>query len=222
VLLIGPPGTGKTLLARAERAIALGLTEEVDDLHQLILGLVDAGHVGKADGVLLRSIVEASPALQEPERVAGRPLSHAAKGVEEEDIDEDERHDPEHGLQPERRGRAPGLDAHVAVEQRLDEGLVRDAREARYPHLLGRTASLGLLHEDDLVRGDHSPFDPVRLHQLDAFVVRDPARRRYGEESGEKESDDDDDCKSDPRRRPSRRGRARGGLAARWLRHDTS
>ena len=67
----GGPASSTPLGTRApSRRVLLGVFEEVDDLGQLVLGLVDAGHVGEGDRALAR-LVALGP--RPPEGAQRRP-----------------------------------------------------------------------------------------------------------------------------------------------------
>ena len=57
--------------ARAERGELLGVLQELDDLGQLLLGLLHAGHVGEGDGRLVAH-EHARAALAERDRLVVR------------------------------------------------------------------------------------------------------------------------------------------------------
>jgi hypothetical protein len=96
-----------------------GILQELDDLAQLFLGLVHAGHVLERDLVLLLRD-EASARLAERERLGAAALHLAHE--EDPDADEEQHRDP---LEEDR---IPGiavlgldLDPHVLFLQRLHE-----------------------------------------------------------------------------------------------------
>src|SRR5436309_1195954 len=115
--------------AAAEALVLARVLEEVDDLDQLGLGLVHAGHVGEGRLQLLavEALVLAAP---EGERLRGP----AADAAHEEHPDRDhhrERDDPaEEQVLPEGRLDAPG-ELHVVRAQLVDELLVVHERDAR-------------------------------------------------------------------------------------------
>ena len=75
--------------ARAERVELLGVLEELDDLLELRLGLVDAGHVVEGDDRLVAQ-EHARPALAEAHRLVVGAL-RLAEHEEEDGADEDDR-----------------------------------------------------------------------------------------------------------------------------------
>ena len=60
------------------RVVLLGVLEEIDDLDQLALGLVDAGHVVEGDARWSSAVVALGAARPESEQAAARPPGRRA------------------------------------------------------------------------------------------------------------------------------------------------
>ena len=90
---LGDPG--------AQQAVLLGVLEEIDDLDQLRLGLVDAGHVGETRLGLLLDI-DLGPGAADRHQAAEALLFREAPEHEGPDGEEDQdRHDPGHEVAQE-------------------------------------------------------------------------------------------------------------------------
>src|SRR5919106_534405 len=175
--------------AAAQPLVLLGILEEIDDLDQLGLGLVDAGHVVEGRLQLLE-VVDLVLAPPEGERLGGP----APDPTHEEHPDGDhdaERDDPaEQEVLPER-----GLDAAGELDlvglqlgdQALlvDPGDARDREDADLPlgpqplteaiARLGRRRRQGarLGHAADFPLGQGDPLDAIPPQQLQELRVRD-------------------------------------------------
>ena len=77
----------------AEPPVGLGILQEVDDLDQLVLGLVDAGDIGKGDLGLLLDI-DLGAALADRHQPAEPALPHPADREHPDADKEDRRQDP--------------------------------------------------------------------------------------------------------------------------------
>jgi hypothetical protein len=112
----------------AEPLVLRGVLQEVDDLDQLVLGLVDAGDVGESD-LRLGPGVTLGAALPEPEHAGGpAPRRRASRERHEGGNQQQRRPEADQQLEPRR----PALVARVdddtlALEQRL-ESRVRERR----------------------------------------------------------------------------------------------
>ncbi len=93
---------------RAQRVELLGVLQELDDLLELRLGLVDAGHVVERDDRLVAE-EHPGPALAERERLVIRPLG-LSHHEEDEAADDDQRQQPgQEQADPRRVGCGDGL-----------------------------------------------------------------------------------------------------------------
>ena len=112
--------------APAELLEFLRIAQELDDLLQILLGLVDAGHVLESDATL-RLGEEFSFRLAETHGLAGPALhlpGHVDPQAEEQEDGQDARNDRQEPIGAV--GRRLGGDHHVLLEQRLDQrGVVR-------------------------------------------------------------------------------------------------
>ena len=139
--------------AAAEALVLLGVLQEVDDLDELGLGLVDAGHVVEG-GLQLLAVVDLVLAAAERQRLGGAAADPAHQ--EHPDGDHDaERDDPaEEQILPERRLDPAGELDLVRLQLGHERLLVhaRDAGDREDAHLLlgaepsgagGRPAALG-------------------------------------------------------------------------------
>ena len=74
---------------RAELHVVLGVAEEVDDLGELLLGLVDSGDVGERDPGARRLVPLRARAAEVAEHSAGR--ARRPPHQQDEEADEEER-----------------------------------------------------------------------------------------------------------------------------------
>ena len=116
---------------RAEALVPLRIAQEVDDLRQLVLDLVDAGHVVERDrdlrGVCPRGLRAAQP--REPSSASA--LREAPEQQDQQAEQEERGEQPEHEPLPQRRARLrrPRVDGHVVLrEQPAELSLVRERR----------------------------------------------------------------------------------------------
>ena len=150
--------------ARAERVELLGELQELDDLLELGLGLVDAGHVRERDDGLVAE-EHARPALAEAERLVIGAL-RLAHHEEDEATDDEQRQDrgqqqPEpRGVGCRRRGEHDGRRVLAALLGRLLDVAVdvgqdrRDVDGVLVGALLDRQGGALLGHLLDLSAGD--------------------------------------------------------------------
>ena len=115
---------------RAQRAVALGPLEEVDDLDELVLGLVDPRDVVEGDSLLL-AVLEA-PSGRPPEAAehARRPAQLATREPDEEPDQEQGGQEAEEQRRPQRTSlvRRLGVDHHFLVGEGLGEPGAIDER----------------------------------------------------------------------------------------------
>ena len=138
--------------ARANRGVALGGLEEINDLGEFLLGLIHAGHIGKSDARFLIGHVHLRLALGEAQRTLGP--THGAAGEELQHQDEDQRrHDPAQG-----RGDEAGLlrrcrgEFNAVLFQPLRQIHVEDRRGGQHARGAFRRGLLQLVA--DLLLGD--------------------------------------------------------------------
>src|SRR5690606_24175798 len=155
-------------LARAEPAITLRVLEERDGLFQLVLRLVDAGHVVERRPCVLLDI-DLGLALADGHQAAhAASLRHAADHEEPEQGEEADRHDPGKDVAQ------PGA-LHVAVEldvvllQFIGEVRVHPCRSEPLDAVFVGLAKFAL----DRVLGDGDPLDPALLERCQEIAVRD-------------------------------------------------
>ena len=128
--------------APAQASVALGVSQEVDDLRQLGLGLVDPGDVVEGDADRFR--IDA-PRLRAPEVAerAHRPAGlRGAAGDQHEQADDQQRRaeaEQDLGQQRSARGRRLGVDLHALfLQQRGQLAAVPEARHLRREQLRRR------------------------------------------------------------------------------------
>src|SRR4029079_3774729 len=93
--------------ARAEPLVLLGMAQEVDDLRELLLRLVDPGHVGERHPIAARLVALGARAAEAPEhplRVAG-----TAHQEDEQPDEQDRRTEAEEEALPPRDAARQGL-----------------------------------------------------------------------------------------------------------------
>ena len=133
--LAGPGGAGEEDAvghATAEALVALRVLQEVDDLRQLLLGLVDAGDVGEGDADRLRVDAAGARAAELPQAAeAAAALGHAP-GDEDEDADEQQRRPEAEQQLDDRRGRA-GRRLRVDLDAVGGQQRSRAGRRSRTP-----------------------------------------------------------------------------------------
>src|SRR6266478_4581253 len=174
--------------AAAELGELLRVLEEGDDLLELLLRLVDSGHVGEGDlVVVLRK--ELRLALAEAHRLAAARLELAHE-EDEEDAEDAERHPGDEELRPERlRILFLELQCHALLAHVLEE-LAVERRDG--PELL---PVFQLTLEDvslDGGRRDVPPLDRrVELARVDLLRLGGPLA---GEDRIEREKQQDQDC----------------------------
>ena len=145
-------GSGRPVEQRAARdsgaelRVALRVLEEVHDLHQLVLGVIDSGHVVEGDSLLLPGLDAPSRggAAEAAEHAATTATHLAAEKPDEEPHQQDRREEAEQqrGQQRAARVRRLGVDDDVRpVEQLRELGAGDEGRnlglEVRHRHRLG-------------------------------------------------------------------------------------
>ena len=111
---------------RAEPAVALRVAQEVDDLGDLLLDLLDAGHVGERGPRPGLRLVQLGPRPAEPADAAGpRPAAPRRRNQIEQADEQQGRAEADQQLLPERRRRVRrlGVDRY-AVRLQLGEQVV--------------------------------------------------------------------------------------------------
>jgi hypothetical protein len=179
----GLPGQQHALGDRAAQApVAVGVAQEVDDLDQLVLGLVDPGDVLERRALLGRFValgLRAAEAAQPAGATAGR----GAAEQPDEDADQQQRRaEAEDQRLPERRALVELLrvDGDVLLEHQPQEPVVAE----RGPHGLEVVVAAGLAAVRGLVLGLllELALDPVALggDLLDVALLDLRAEERVG------------------------------------------
>src|SRR5205085_12278372 len=152
--------------AAAQAPVLVGVLQELDDLRQLLLRLVDSGHVGEGDPRLGR-LVAARP---RPAERAQHPLGVPGAAHEPEEEEEEEKRRPEaeeQVLPPWRAGvERLGVDDDAVLDEELRERVrVREGRDFG-PEAAGlrRLAVARRLLEEPLDRR------PLRRDRLDVAL----------------------------------------------------
>jgi hypothetical protein len=107
---------------RSELAVALGALEEVDDLDQLVLGLVDSGDVLERDPVALTELEPARGRTPEAAEHAAGATAKLAPGEPDEEADQQQgRQEAEQERCPQRPSlvRRLGVDHHLLLGQEI-------------------------------------------------------------------------------------------------------
>jgi hypothetical protein len=168
----------------AEFSVLVGMTEEVDDLGQLLFCLIDPGDVGERDAVAGRLIPAGARASERAENVLNVP--RAAHQPEQEEDEEDRRPEPEQKALPPGRARVQRLSVHghlVLLQHPRQRVRVRERRNLRLEagrRLRPRVPLL--LRERSLdrrpLRGDL--LDMTRGHLLqEERAIRNPDTRAW-------------------------------------------
>src|SRR5258705_364422 len=192
------PGRSSARSGRAHQEAALGnaaaelgellrVLEEGDDLLELLLRLVDSGHVGEGDlVVVLRK--ELRLALAEAHRLAAARLELAHE-EDEEDAEDAERHPGDEELRPERLGIfLLELQRHALLAHPLEELAVERRDGAELLPVLQLTLEDVPLHGG---RGDVPTLDcRVELAGVDLLRL---GRALLGEDRVEREEEQDQD-----------------------------
>ena len=152
---------------RAEPSVFLRILEELDDLLELVLGLVDAGDVVERDlGVALGE--DARAALADGHQPAAEAAGHRPDQPHPEPDEHQRRHDPAERGRQEAGTRGAG-ERHLGRRQRLGQFRVdADGREA-VRLVLGRVLVLAR----DPVVADHQVVELALLQQVLEPAVRD-------------------------------------------------
>src|SRR5918992_794985 len=176
--------------ARSQLRVLVRVAKEVDDLDQLLLGLVDPRHVVERDGLLLGLHELGARAAELTEHTAGAAAGRTRRAPQEED---EQRHQQERRAEREEDRleqraavRRLGVDRHVLVLEQLGELLVVGERRDLGLELLGLVVLVAdlvpeLALDGVAARGDLLDVPLAHLRQ-EGRVVRDPDALLAGRE----------------------------------------
>src|SRR5919106_840903 len=181
---IAPPPPRALRDGRPQPAVAVGVLQEVDDLDELLLRLVDAGHVGEGRSPF-GHLVPLRPRSAQPADAAGAGGGRPAYEHDEEAHEEERRPEAEDQRQPERPRLLQGLgtDDDVLADERLEEVVLGEGRAHGLEALRGlavlarRVRELLLELALDVLppRPDLSDVAPVDLLAEDRVRDLDPS-----------------------------------------------
>jgi hypothetical protein len=124
--------------------VAVGVAQEVDDLGDLVLDLVDAGHIGEAGPPAGLGLIAAGPGPPEPAQPSGgAPGGPPGQQHEQADQEQGRAEAEQHPLQQRRPRRRLGRDLHLVLGQQLPQVVVGGKggpTGAEPGHLLGLVA----------------------------------------------------------------------------------
>ena len=156
--------------AATERCVLPWIAQELDDLFQLLLGLVHAGHIREAH----LHIVVCKDAMLAPRKRhhAAFGAADAAREVAPDDEDEDERKDPSENLGQPPADELAGV-LHARRVEILEQLRVLDARRAEVLAAVG----LARVGATDRLFADVDLGDLTRANCLLEIAVREPGAR---------------------------------------------
>ena len=135
-------------MLRAEPPVAIGVPQEVDDLDQLVLGVVDARDVLERHPRLAGGVVPLGARAPEARQGARRAAARTARQPDEERHQEDDRPERQEDREQQRAPLVDRLGVHhdVVRHQQLQQLVVGERRADRLEVGIGRIRALRVGH----------------------------------------------------------------------------